>query len=141
LNWLRGKGTLCHPVSASEYAAQLTGFYPTREVNNAKLYVVGMSALFTAYPADLVKRVCDPVRGLPGRLKWLPTIADAKEALDAEVSRRMRIEANAKWVTIEADRLAEEARTEEEWNKKYGGLTEEQRKAKVDALLRVRNLG
>lgn len=99
-----------------------------------------MAALFSAYPSDLVKRVCDPVRGLPGRLKWLPTIADAKEALDAEVSRRMRIEANAKWVTIEADRLAEEARTEADWNKKYGSLTEEQRKAKVDALLGRVNL-
>lgn len=105
----------CHPVRASEFAHDLLGFYPAREVNNAKVFAAGMTALFVAYPQDLVKRVCDPVRGLPSRLKWLPTIADAREALDAEKLRRDRIAANARWVLKEAEKREREA----EWDRSH----------------------
>lgn len=88
----------CDPKTASSLAQKLLGFYPAREVNDPEVFARGLTALFAAYHEDFVRKVCNPVTGLPSRLKWLPTIADAKEALKAERARRIRIWANAAYV-------------------------------------------
>lgn len=55
--------------------------------------------MFCDYPENVVSVVCNPARGLPSRLKFLPTLAEIKEALEAEMEpirreleRRRRIE-------------------------------------------------
>ncbi|MEN6302285.1 MAG: hypothetical protein ABFD96_06130 [Armatimonadia bacterium] len=95
---LADRDTPCTASEAATFAGQLLGFYPAREVHDARTYVSGMTAVMAAYPRDLVKRICHPVTGLPARLKWLPTIADVNEALTAELDRRKRIAANARTV-------------------------------------------
>ena len=42
-----------------------------------------------SYSPDVGRRVVDPVTGLPARLKWLPSIAEVREALD-KVDRALR---------------------------------------------------
>lgn len=124
---------LATPVEATDSAKQLLGFYPAREVNDAQAYAMGISALFSAYPAKFVKAVCHPVTGLPSRLKWLPTLAEIKDALDGEKSRRERIIANAMWVV----RVAGEKRRESELNAQIaaGRKTETERAEQVKKLL------
>lgn len=37
------------------------------------------------YPVDVIHAVCDPRSGIASRLKWLPTIAEVKEACEREM--------------------------------------------------------
>ena len=39
--------------------------------------------IFRHYPEEVLVEVVHPFRGLPGRLKWFPTIKDVKDACDA----------------------------------------------------------
>ena len=124
----------CVAREAHSYASRLIGFYPSRELNDATTYLAGVTALFAAYPEDFVKRVCDPVTGLPSRNKWLPSPAELKEALEAEKEKRDKILSNAKWTIIETERR-ERVKVEEA---KYKPGTEEQRKAAVARHLATR---
>ena len=122
------------PDIANQYVSQLLGFYPAREVNDAKMYSAGMTALLAAYPVDLVKRVCDPVTGLPSRLKWLPTLADVREALDLELARRNRILWNANWVISEHAKRAAQKKEDDEFERNRPSV--EERKRQADELLK-----
>ncbi len=124
---------LATPVEATDYAKQLLGFYPAREVNDAQAYAMGISAMFSAYPAKYVRAVCNPVTGLPSRLKWLPTLAETKEALEGEKLRRERIVANAMWVVRAANEKRKEAELEAEIA--AGRKTQEERAQQVNKLL------
>lgn len=109
LDAMAGHDAHCPPSEAATFAGQLVGYYPAREVNDARTYIAAMTALMAAFPRDFVKRVCNPVTGLPSRLKFLPTLAEVREALDAEANRRKRIEANARYVLDLAAKRAAEA--------------------------------
>lgn len=62
----------------------LVGFFPTGKPNNPDIYIRGLAMLFAAYPKSWGEAVLDPVSGLPSRLRFMPSIADLKEALEAE---------------------------------------------------------
>ena len=123
-------------VEEGERAARmLMGFYPAREVNDAVIFVRGMTAMMAAYPVDFVRRVIDPVNGLPSRLKWLPTLADVKAALEAEKARRNRIAANARYV-LDLDRQRQaKAADDARWEAERARLTPEQRKQLAEGLV------
>jgi hypothetical protein len=108
LNAMIGRDECCTPDEAQHAAQSLIGLYPAREVHDAKTYASGVTALMAAYPLEFVRRVCSPVHGIPSRLKWLPTIAEIKTALDDERTRRGRIAFNARYL-IEEKRKAQEA--------------------------------
>lgn len=121
-------------IRAVEMAKFLMGMYPARQVNNADVFMTAASALFAAYDQDFIKRVCDPIDGLPSRLKYLPTIAEIKEALEAEKARRFKIRATANWMLKEHDRRKAEAEERKRWE-----LTPEEierRRAMVASTLR-----
>lgn len=126
---LAGRDTLCPKAEAVEFADQLTGFYPAREVNNPKAYVAGMAALLASYPRDFVKRVCSPVDGLPTRLKWLPTLADVREALDGEKARRERIAAHARYVIRAHEEAKAKAESDAEFERNRPAAEERARRA------------
>jgi hypothetical protein len=109
LDSIEGRDTPCSPTDAAEAVGRLLGLYPGREITDARTYAQGLTAMLAAYPRDFVKRVCNPVTGLPSRLKFLPTLADLREALDAERLRRDRIAASARWVLAQAARQRKEA--------------------------------
>src|SRR5437870_918757 len=62
----------CDPRVSLSYASRLFAFYPSKELNDSTTYIAGVTSLFSAYPEDLAKRVCDPVMGLPSKCKWFP---------------------------------------------------------------------
>jgi hypothetical protein len=109
LDAMTGRDHHCDAETAATLARNLVGLYPAREVHDAKAYAAGMTAVLMAHPADFVKRVCDPARGLPSRLKWLPTLADVTEAITAERNRRERIASNARYVIACHDARKREA--------------------------------
>jgi hypothetical protein len=62
---------------ASLKAGQLFGCYRKGDANDPDIYVAGVAAVLSEYPAEVVDHVCDPRTGLPRKLKWLPAIAEA----------------------------------------------------------------
>lgn len=125
-----------HATSAQEattFAERLVGFYPVRQITDPKAYAAGLTAVLAAFPIDMVRRVCDPVHGLPSRLKFIPTIAEVREALDQELDRRNRILANARWVLKEAERRKRQAEEDVEFQKNR--LSPEERAKQVANIL------
>ena len=130
---MEGRDTRCTDDEAVAFAGQLVNFYPAREVHDARTYIAGLSAVMAAYPRDFVKRVCSPISGIPGRLKFLPTIAEVQDALIAEAERRKRIAANARYVLELEARRKEQAEEDARWTGQRP--TAEERARQVQALL------
>lgn len=128
LDAAEGHDALCPAAEAAQFAGSLVSYYPAREVNDARAYISAMTALMAAFPRDFVKRVCNPVTGLPSRLKFLPTLADVREALDAEATRRTRIIANARYVIEQAAKRAAEAEEEARFAAQHPGAPERARR-------------
>jgi hypothetical protein len=128
-NDLQGYEKPCSPDEATQAAENLIGLYPAREVHNATIFAKGITALMAAYPVYAVRRVCNPVTGLPSKLKFLPTLAEIKAALDDEKVRRGRMGKNCLAV-LKAYREREEA---EEYERNKG--SHEERARKIAALL------
>lgn len=137
LNHLIGRDRKPDPVEAALAAQNLIGLYPAREVVDAQRYVAGMTALMAAYPLDFVRRVTNPVTGLPSRLKYLPTLADVREALEVERVRRDRIAANARFVIDEAGRRkrAEDEAREYERNRPDAETRARQAKEAIESFV------
>lgn len=60
----------------------LLGCYRTGDAHDPEVYVSAVIAVLAHYPPETGRHVCDPVKGLPGKLKFLPTIAEIKEACE-----------------------------------------------------------
>jgi hypothetical protein len=121
-------------VEAAEAGKALLGLYPARQVHDAETYSRGVVAVFLASELDFVRRVVDPVSGLPAKMKFLPTMAEINEAIAAERTRRSQIRATAAWMLREHDRRKAEAEERQRW----AHLTPEdmeRRRAQVAALL------
>ena len=82
LNSMIGRDVCPTAEEAAFIARNLIGLYPAREVGDAKAYAAGMTAVMAAHPIDFVRRVCDPVKGLPSRLR---------AAHEAERQRQLRL--------------------------------------------------
>lgn len=128
-NYLQGHEKTISADEALGAAEQIIGFYPAREVFNRDIFIRGATAIFAAYPLYAVKRVLDPLEGIPGKLKFLPTLAEIKAALDEEKVRRGRMGKNCLAV-LRAHKHREE---EEEYERNKG--TYEERARKVQELL------
>lgn len=103
------------PASLDEAAMlgrRLVGSYPAREVSDGETFASGIAAIFAEFSVSIGKRVVHPVHGLPGRLKFFPTMAEIKEALEFEQRRRCTIAATARWMLKEHQRRKAEAARE-----------------------------
>lgn len=86
-------GHLCGRSKAAERAMILLGCYRKGEAADPEIYTAAVIDLLSRYPALVVEAVTEPSRGLPAKLKWLPTIAEIKEACEAEMAPIRRQEA------------------------------------------------
>lgn len=87
----------------------LLGSYRKGEANDPEVYVSGVVRILAAYPLDVVRRVVDPLDGLPSYCDWLPKFSEVKAACEKLVaptaSDRMR-----EWDSRAASQLAERER-------------------------------
>jgi hypothetical protein len=121
-------------AEAVQAAKTLVGMYPAREVHSQEIYGQAMKTVFMAAEWDFVRRVVDPINGLPSKLRYLPTVAEVNQALAAEQLRRHTIHLTAQWMLKEHDRRKAEAEERQRW----AHLTPEdmeRRRAQVAALL------
>jgi hypothetical protein len=77
--------TVTDPRIAARKAAQLFGYYPRNDANDPELFLTGATTMLSSYPEIVVERVCDPLRGLPAKNKFLPAIAEIREACEREM--------------------------------------------------------
>ena len=73
-------------------ARMLLGCYRTGDAADPETYVAAIAAVLSEYPMDVVELVTDPRTGLPSRSTWLPTVAEVRQAADAEIDFRSRQE-------------------------------------------------
>lgn len=83
----------------------LLGCYRTGDANDPAIYSGAIIAVLSDYSLEVVERVVDPRTGLPSRCKWLPTVAEVKEACE-DIERPRRLALQARKQLEERDRLA-----------------------------------
>jgi hypothetical protein len=57
----------------------LFGCFRVGDANDPEVYIAAIVAVLANYPVEIMRAVCDPSKGLPSKLKWLPTIAEIVE--------------------------------------------------------------
>lgn len=75
---------------AAKMAEKLLGFYPKIPASDPKIFTTGLIEMLTKYPDWVSLRIADPVRGLPGKFKFCPQIAEVKETCDGWVNEKLR---------------------------------------------------
>jgi hypothetical protein len=80
-----GRNANCEPEVAAARATILFGYYPRNEANDPEIFIAGATAMLSSYPEVVVERVCDPIRGLPSKNKFLPSIAEIRETCEREM--------------------------------------------------------
>jgi hypothetical protein len=60
----------------------LLGSYRTGEASDPEVYISGVVRILSAYPLDVVRRVVDPLDGIPSYCDWLPKFSEVKAACE-----------------------------------------------------------
>jgi hypothetical protein len=129
-------GRSMSPARAVVAAKGLMGLFPAKAFSEPEVFVTALAILLSAYDPEFVARVCDPVDGIATRLKYALSLADVKEALEAEKNRRLSILSMARWTLKELDRRARER----EMSRSLSAEEEERRVRLVDALLKPKTI-
>ena len=67
-------------------AKKLLGCFRTGDANDPQIYTAAVIAVLSDYPIAVVAKIVDPRNGLPSKCKWLPAIAEIKEACEAAMN-------------------------------------------------------
>lgn len=87
------------------------GCYRAVDSNDPETYIAAAIAVLSRYPIKIIEAVSSPVTGLPSKLKWLPSIAEIKEACEEYDRFNARIRQAERQ---RQEQLAERARFEAE---------------------------
>jgi hypothetical protein len=113
-------------VEALEQAQTLLGCFRHGKADNPVVYGSAIARVLSMYPPEIVRFVCDPCTGLPGKLDWMPSVAEVKAACEAraeELAKRHRYQNWGKSIAVHrAAILTDEPvkPTIEELHAKYG---------------------
>ena len=66
----------------AERVRLLFGCYRQGDANDIETYTVAVASVLSIFPDEIIVDVTDPVRGLPSKLKWLPTVAEVRAECD-----------------------------------------------------------
>lgn len=91
-------------------ARRLMGLFPAKAFNDVACFAEGLAALLSAYDRQFVSNILSPVDGIATRLKYAITLAEVKEALEEEKSKRLSILSTARWTIKEHERRKQAAR-------------------------------
>lgn len=72
----------CPEKQAAVFATMLFACYRAAEASEPAIYMAAAKKILQCYSEDSARSVCDPVNGLPSKLKFLPSIAEIKEACE-----------------------------------------------------------
>jgi hypothetical protein len=72
-------------------ADEMLGYWRKGEANNPKAYGLAVAAMLAEYPPDVVEELTHPLRGMPSRTDFMPTLRELREACEQESERNQRI--------------------------------------------------
>ena len=75
----------CDLRIAARLASTLFDYYPRNDANNPEVFLSGATKMLSDYPEAIAIAVCDISRGLPSTNKFLPSIAEIREACEREI--------------------------------------------------------
>jgi len=78
--------------AAARHATLLLGCFRTGDANDPEVYTSAVVAVLSRYPEEVMCAVSDPSGGLPGRLQWLPSVKEVRDACQLEFERLQRLE-------------------------------------------------
>lgn len=90
----------------------MLGCYRQGEAADPDIYSAAIAATLARFPLEVAQRVTDPRSGLPARSKWLPTVAEVREACDGEMATENRAAARQRRLA-ETEALLVESRARE----------------------------
>lgn len=73
----------CPPQIVGERARVLLSCYRKGDAADPEVFYAAVVTVLGAYPEEVVRQVTHPLDGIPGRIQWLPSIAEIKSACDA----------------------------------------------------------
>lgn len=110
----------CLPDDALRYAAILLGCYRKVDCADPEVFATAAVAVLSRYPEHVARAVTDPQTGLPGTSKWVPTIAELREACETvNTAARRREESDNRVEAQLAERELIAAMTTGERRKEY----------------------
>jgi hypothetical protein len=101
-------------AEAQSYLKILCGCYRQSEIADPMIFNEAALRIMCNYPVDILKAVTDPAAGLPAKLKWFPSLAELKKALEILMESRRQYEDKLK-------RRAEQLDARDEWQKTRTG--------------------
>ena len=99
--------------AAAGLARTMIGVYPRAEVMDPDTYVTAVAGTLAQYPPHVSQKVASPITGLPSKQKFLPRIAEVREACEEEHRRQKTIVLKAKWMLQEHEKRERERREAE----------------------------
>jgi len=112
----------CSPEIVSDCARMLVGAYRRNDAEDPALFIRAAATVLAGYPEKIVRRVTHPAYGIPSRLKFLPSIAEIRDACEeamkpvyaAEREERLRAK-NAVLLAPPVVTAEQRARATERW--------------------------
>ena len=86
------------------------GCYRKDEVADPAFFITAVVGILTRYSETTIRHVTDPLNGLPATAKFLPSVAEIKEACEREQATQDR-------ETAREERRAEQARQQAEYER------------------------
>src|SRR5262249_44974430 len=71
-------------------ATNLAGCFRAVDASDADRFIGAIAVVLQSYAPDVVQYVCDPRTGLPGKMKWMPSVAEVKDACDERCADKAR---------------------------------------------------
>lgn len=72
----------CSPEVVSDCARMLVGSYRRNDAEDPALFIRAAATVLAAYPEQVVRKVTHPAFGIPSKLKFLPSIAEIRDACE-----------------------------------------------------------
>jgi hypothetical protein len=91
------------------------------QTTESETFLAGAVVVLAAYPDDVMQRAVHPLTGLPGKLKFVPTIAELKVECDAIMAEGQRRAEMAKRYGARVD--PQQKRIAAAWHKPTGPAT------------------
>lgn len=68
---------------ALEKAGLMFGCYRKGDANNPEIYTAAIAATLAEFSPEVIEFIADPRTGLPAKCKFLPTVAEVREACES----------------------------------------------------------
>jgi hypothetical protein len=86
----------------------LLGCYRKDDAHDPEIWAAAVVSLLRCYPESVVVTVTEPASGLPSKIKFLPSIAEVKEACEAEMSAIHKTQQRAEMLRAQKARRGED---------------------------------